>query len=42
MAKLYVGLLVVVTLIATSAIGMLSLIAISYLSPFSAGLGMNR
>jgi hypothetical protein len=42
MAKFQVGLLVVVALIATSAIGALILTAISYLSPFGASLGMNR
>jgi hypothetical protein len=42
MAKLHVGLLIVVALIATSAIGTLLLTATSYLSPFSASLGMHH
>lgn len=42
MAKLNVGLLVIVSLIATSAIGTLILTAVSYLSPLGANFGMNR
>jgi hypothetical protein len=42
MAKLHAGALIIVALIVTSAIGMLILAGISYLSPFGASLGMNH